>query len=351
MKFRDRDFLLTDEKIIFRVYGYCHPDNASICDVEYAPSDIYQSDDRRAIRGKNEYFKFYFDGGLKFIQRNYPQYQVFYHPLNTKLVGLTYNQAYEVRKPEEKLQKILASSPKDILISKTQELIDIITQHSKLKSKDFGVFGSILHDFYHINFSDIDLIIYGRKELEILRQVLREFYQKNYFKLKNEFSPPNNAVYQKNWRYTNYTLEDYIQDNAKKQIYAIIDSNDTSRSIKIEFEPVKKWNEIKNEYNEIKKIRPKGWIKAKAIVTDSKDAFFMQSTYDIEVEEIIQGPKIDNIRRIINYLEEFRGQAQNNEKILVEGHLEKVITKKEDFYQITLSYASRYHEQNLKRIK
>ncbi|MFX0135166.1 MAG: nucleotidyltransferase domain-containing protein [Candidatus Hodarchaeota archaeon] len=351
MKFRDRDFLLTDEKIIFRVYGYCHPDNASICDVEYAPSAIYQSDDVRAIRGKNEYFKFYFDGGLKFIQNKYPQYQVHYHPLNIKLVGLTHDQIFEVRKPEEKCKNILESPAKDILISKTQGLIELITQHSKLKSKDFGVFGSILHDFYHVEFSDIDLIIYGRKELEILREILKEFYQKNYFDLKNEFNPPDNAIYQKNWRYINYKLEDYIQDNSKKQIYAIIDSKDSARKIKIEFEPVKKWKEIKNEYNEIDKIIPKGWIKAKALVTDSRDAFFMQSIYEIEIEEIITGPQIDDIKRIVNYLEEFRGQAQNNELILVEGHLEKVITKNREFHQITLSYASRYHEQNLKRLK
>jgi len=119
---------------------------------------------------------------------------------------LRYNQIFEVRKPEEKLQTILASIPKDILISKTQELIDFITQNSVLKSKDFGVFGSILHDFYHVEFSDIDLIIYGRKELKILRELLFEFYQKNYFNLKNEFDPPNKAVYQKNWRFINYTL-------------------------------------------------------------------------------------------------------------------------------------------------
>ncbi|NVM01771.1 MAG: nucleotidyltransferase domain-containing protein [Candidatus Helarchaeota archaeon] len=351
MKFRDRDFLITNERIIFRVYGYCHPDNASICDVEYAPSDIYKSDDIRAIRGKNQYFKFYFDGGLKFIQENYPQYQVFYRPLNAKLVGLTYNQVSEVRKPEKKLQTILASYPKDILVSKTQELIDFITQHSTLKSKDFGVFGSILHDFYHVEFSDIDLIIYGRKELEILREILREFYKKKYFDLRNEFNPPDNAVYKKNWRYTNYSLEDYIRDNARKQIYAIIDSKDIGRKIKIEFEPVKKWNEIENEYNKIDKIIPEGWIKATARITDSKDAFYIQSIYEIEIEEIILGPQIDDIKRIVNYLEEFRGQAQNDEKILVEGHLEKIITKNEEFHQITLSYASSYHEQNLKRLE
>ncbi|MHA1385075.1 MAG: nucleotidyltransferase domain-containing protein [Candidatus Helarchaeota archaeon] len=350
MKFRDRDFLLTKEQIIFRVYGYTHPPNASICDVEYAPKKIYYSDDPRAVRGNDEYYKFYFDGGLKFIQKLYPQYQVKYEPLNTKLVGLSNNQIYEVRKPEKKLQEILNKNAEDELILKTQELLDFITSHSSLKTRDFGVFGSILHDFYHIKYSDIDLIIYGRRELKELREFLKESYQKNEFDLKNEFIPPNEDVFQKNWRYLNYTLNDYIKDNAKKQIYGIIDSKKASRTIKIEFEPVKKWNEIHDEYGNMKKIIPEGWIKVKARVIDDKDAFFMQSIYEIEIEEIVIGPKIDEITRIVNFLEEFRGQAQNNDRILVEGHLEKVITKNKEFYQITLSYAPRYHEQVLKQL-
>lgn len=350
MKYRDRDFLLTNEKIIFRVYGYCHPNNACVCDVEYAPANIYHSDDPRAVRGKQEYYKFYFNGGLKFIQKKYPQYQVFYRPLNTKLVGLRYDQISEVRKPEDKLKSILKKDTKDELISTIRELMDIITQHSSLKSRDFGVFGSILHDFYHIKLSDIDLIIYGRKELKILQEVLQELYNKNNSCLRNEFESPNDEVFQKNWRYINYSLQEYIENNANKQIYAIMDSNVASREIKIEFEPVKKWNEIEDEYKDIERIISIDWIKARATIVDDKDSFFMQSIYDVDIEEIISGPKIDNITRIVNYLEEFRGQAQNNDKILVEGHLEKVITKKKEFYQITLSYAPRYHEQTLKRI-
>ncbi|MHA1381603.1 MAG: nucleotidyltransferase domain-containing protein [Candidatus Helarchaeota archaeon] len=350
MKYRDRDFLLTDEKIIFRVYGYTHPPKASICDVEYAPSNIYQSEDPRAVRGNDEYYKFYFDGGLKFIRKLYPQYQIYYDPLGTNFVGLSNEQISEVRRPEEKLQIILQKCPTDELISKTQKLIDFITSHSILKSKNFGVFGSILHDFYNVQYSDIDLIIYGRRELQILRDFLKEAYEKQYFNLKNEFIPPNNEVFQKNWRYQNYTLKDYIKDNAQKQIYAVINPDGADRTIKVEFEPVKKWNELTNEYQYLKKILPAGWIKAKARIIDDKDTFFMQSIYGIEIEEILKGPNIDDISRIVNYLEEFRGQAQKGDIILVEGHVEKVISKNKEFHQITLSYASRYHEQMLKRI-
>ena len=351
MRFRDRDFLLSKEQIIFRVYGYTHPSNASICDVEYAPSRIYYSNDPRAVRGKKEYYKFYFDGGLKFIQKKYPGYQIFYKPLDTKLVGLSNDQIFEIRKPDEKLNSIMQTNANDELIAKTQGLVEFITQHTSLKIKDFGVFGSILHNFYHINYSDIDLIIYGREELRILRDFLKECYGKKTFTLRNEFVPPNKDVYNKNWRYFNYSLDDYIQDNARKQIYAVVNSKNLNRDIKIEFEPVKKWKEINNEYQSIQKIVPEGWIKAKARIIDDKDSFFMQSIYEIEIKEILSGAKTDIPTRIVNYLEEFRGQAQNGETVIVEGHLERVITKHKEFFQITLSYASRYHEQTLKKIE
>ena len=99
--FRDRDYLISKEGIIFRVYGYIHPPNQGVCDVEYAPESIYHSSDPRAIRylclddgreRENRFYKFYFDGGLRFVQEKYPQYQVNYRPLNSKLVGLDEDQ-------------------------------------------------------------------------------------------------------------------------------------------------------------------------------------------------------------------------------------------------------------------
>ncbi|MFX1295329.1 MAG: hypothetical protein ACFFD2_10815, partial [Promethearchaeota archaeon] len=87
VKYRDRDAPVTKEGIIFRTFGYTHPLNACFCDVEYAPNTIYQTSDPRAMRFLYRdpsdskgvgatYYKFYFDGGLKFIKRNYPQYQI-----------------------------------------------------------------------------------------------------------------------------------------------------------------------------------------------------------------------------------------------------------------------------------
>ena len=42
LNLRDRDAIQSAEGIIFRVFGYCHPANAYLCDAEYASSKIFQ---------------------------------------------------------------------------------------------------------------------------------------------------------------------------------------------------------------------------------------------------------------------------------------------------------------------
>ena len=88
-----------------------------------------------------------------------------------------------------------------------------------------------------------------------------------------------------------------------------------------------------------------------AEIIGDKDAPFIPSIYQIEVKDIIEGPKIENITQIFSYMEEFRMQAKKGEKVEVEGNLEKIVDGTRVYYQITLSYCPRYYEQTLKVIE
>ena len=352
-KFRDRDAPISKEGIIFRTYGYIHPPNACFCDVEYAPSSIYSTSDPRAIRtGSGEiFYKFYFDGGLQFIKKKYPIYQIFHKALRTKLVGIDHSQAAVIRRPDERLRQILKDPPQNKLIDVLVEVLDLVTEHSQLKTHDFGVFGSICHNFYHMDYSDIDLIIYGRRSLKELRETLADFYQQPSFPIQNEFLGWDYKTSTKQWHFKHYGIQEYPYYEYRKLIYAVIRSKKINRVVKIEFEPVKKWGEIGNEYGELVRIERVGWIKATARVLEDQDAFNMESIYKIEISEILEGTKVDDIDRILSFVEEFRGQVQRDEEILIEGNLERVILRNKEFHQITLSYGPRYYEQTLKRIK
>jgi predicted nucleotidyltransferase len=312
---------------------------------------VFKSTNPRARRGEDEpvYYKFFADEGLKLVYDMFPQYTVFYEPLQKCLVGVNEEDILEVRRPDVGLKEVLAKEPDDVLLKALQDLFARVSSQSGLSEEDFGVFGSLLHGFYHPSFSDLDFIVYGKENMDRLCEALETLYREDP-SLRNEFDHMK-AVEAKDWKFINYSLEEYLWHQRRKMIYAYFDSRDAGRVVKAEFEPVKTWTENVNEFNNFARISHVDWIKAVAEITDDKDAPFIPSVYQIDIKEILEGPKVDHITRICSYMEEFRMQAKQGEKVLVEGNLEKVVDGTNIFHQITLSYGPRYYEQTLKVIK
>ena len=347
---RDRDAIITEEGLIFRVFGYSHPPNSYICDAEYTPATIFKSDNPKAPRGKKKvtHYKFYEDEAWKFLSNKYPQYLVFHEMLQKKVIGVGRNDVYETLKPQKQLERIANAEPQDNLQKATQNVLSLIAQRSSLKAKNFGVFGSMLHSFYHPKFSDIDLVIYGRKKLDELQEILQGFYEEANVPLGNEFET-DEPVKGKLWRFLNLSRKEYVRHQKRKLIYALFNDKETGRIIKTEFEPVKDWKEITNEYDSDTRIAQKGWVKMIARVINDSDAAFMPSIYGIKPLKILEGSKIaGEAIRIVSYMEEYRLQAFKDETVLVEGNLEEVTTQSKTYYQIALTYCPRYYEQVLK---
>lgn len=344
-RLRDRDAIVAAKGLIFRVYGYWHPKCGYICDPEYASSKIYQSSNPRAFReGRSgTFYKFYEHEGLEFVQRNYPEFYVYVKPLRRKIVGVPLDLIESVREPQNFLGLLLREPLKDSLVASLSEAVEILCQSSSLKPGDFGVFGSLQHSLHHPSYSDLDLTIAGSSALEELLKTLKDLYaeKKN---LKNEFETPPTK---ESWKFRNFNYERYAEHQRRKLIYGIFLPKEGERKIKIEFEPVKAYDEISNEYDQEIEIVREGWIKAKVRIVDGSEAFFMPSVYQVECEKVLEGYEVNDIKRILSYMEEFRAQCQKDDLALVEGNLEKVSTMNETFHQITLSYGPRYYEQTL----
>jgi len=351
LRVRDRDGLVTREGIIFRVLGYDHPPNACFCDVEYAPATLFVSRDPRAVRsgGKVLYYKFYGDEGLRFVADKYPQYMVFHEAMNTYLVGLHKEQVAEVRRPDEKLAKIVEEGAVDPLLEILLEVLEAVTSITSLTLRDFGVFGSILHSFYSVDYSDLDFVVYGSAQLCELLEGLRELYGDPSTGFRNEYassaSPDSRYLH-----FRDYPLNEYLWHQRRKLIYAIYER--AWRPVKIEFEPVKRWDEIFNEYPHVRSIRKLGMVEAIIEVTDDSESAFMPSKYSVEVLEASRRDVLE-AERVVSYIEEFRMQLKRGEKGFVRGWLERV--EKRDgscLYQITLTYTrARYSDQVLKALK
>jgi predicted nucleotidyltransferase len=357
LKLRDRDGILTKEGLIFRVFGYNHPPNVYLCDAEYASSRIFQSTDPRAPReGKNGlFYKFYNDEGMKLVAKKYSQYMHFHEMLGLELVGVKDQDVLEVHQPQQRLAELLNQGPTDELLAAMERTLKIATTSSGLSTGDFGVFGSMLHAFHHPKYSDIDFTIYGKQENAKMRQTLQELYADPSSGLTNEFAS-DHVMDGKRWLFTNFDVKDFIWHQRRKQIYGLYDDRKHSgRVIKAEFEPVKDWNEIVNEYNPRHCITKRGWAKIKARVTSDGDGPFIPSVYGIEPIEVLEGPQsAAEVTRVFSYMEEFRQQVQKDETIIVEGNLEEYQTPEPDsegcFHQITLTYCPRYYDQVLKAL-
>ena len=351
VKLRDRDAIVTKEGLIFRVYGYFHPHNAYICDPEYAPATIFKSVNPKALRARRQqtYCKFYDDEGLRFIQEKYPRYTMLYEPIQSRFVGVQHTYIVEARRPDEVLQRLMKREEEDDLLRTQRKVLRSVRNESELSETDFGVFGSILHNFYHPRFSDLDFIIYGREEMRRLCETLGDLYRQDH-SLRNEFEK-GDVLKGKSWRFLNLSPKEYLWHQRRKMIYGVFFDEESGRVVKTEFEPVKDWNEIQNEYSPDIKIVRKGWIKATVRVTEDLDAAFIPSIYQVEPIKIFEAAKVETIRRILSYVEEFRMQAMRDEEVYVEGNLETVFTPTTTFHQITLTRCPRYYEQVLKVLK
>ena len=349
-RLRDRDAIVTREGIILRVLGCDHPSKAYFCDPEYAPATLFRSDDPRALRngGDTVYYKFYGDEGWEFIRKERREYLIPSEMLQQKIIGVERRDISEIRKPEVRLEELVEARPRDELHSAMQEALDFTCAHADVSVKNFGVFGSLLHGFYDPRFSDIDLILYGSRNAARLRESLDQLYENGSSPFLNEFMT-DEAVKGKTWRFKNYSPKEYVQHQRRKLIYALYKDQESGRTIKTEFEPVKEWDEITNEHNTKTRVEQMGWTKLVARVNDDGDAPFIPSRYRVEPLKVLEGAReVLEVSRIVSYLEEFRMQASTDEVIYVEGNLEKVVTPRNSFYQIVLTYCPRYYEQVLK---
>jgi predicted nucleotidyltransferase len=350
LRLRDRDAIITREGLIFRVFGYTHPPEAYVCDAEYAPSTLFKSANPKAYRtdGEKVFYKFYEDEGWHFVEEKFPQYMIPYEPIGRRVVGVRLSDVASVRKPEEALRRLIEKEPKDELVKALQKVLEATVLSSGLPLEDFGVFGSLLQGFYHPRFSDIDIVVYGRRNLEQIRGVLQKLYSDKGSRFSNEFED-DSPIRGKDWRFKNISPDEFVWHQRRKLVYGVFHDEASKRAIKVEFEPVKSWSEISNEYSQIRKITREGWVRAYLRIKDDSEAPFMPSIYHVEAVKIVEAPRIEDLRRVVSYLEEFRMQAWKGETVYAEGNLERVETQNgESFHQITLTYGPRYYEQVLK---
>ncbi|PQO42261.1 hypothetical protein [Blastopirellula marina] len=147
--FRDKDYLLTAEGLIFNVLGDQHPPGHVTAGLKY-------------VQGTK--FLDTYAAAVAFLQESYPQY------VSDRIV-VPIDQVTQHLKPLERTRELQASTdPHPPLLARAQDLIEILAEHCEVPSSEIGVTDSLLWGEGNEN-SDIDLVIYGQ---EVIRRFLKK---------------------------------------------------------------------------------------------------------------------------------------------------------------------------------
>jgi len=331
-EFLDRDFIETPQGFMFCVVGPYHPDDRVIAYLKYVPSKSGLW--KRSGQTFNRVMKAYTIPNLletfKILEEKYPQY-LFHSPhYNIRMTAVPLNCVKQHYKPEEKLAQLKNNEKLDILQQKAITLTETLSTESGVPIRNFGVTGSILLDMHNVNFSDIDLTVYGVKESWKLKEAMAEIYNAN-----NEIRRFEGESL-KTWcksKVDKHPLElkDALKIYDKKWNIGIF--NGTRFSI----HPVKMREEINEKYGD-KTFYPKGFVTIKAKVEDCSESIFLPAIYKISKAKILEGKAVDPLLEVVSYESLYDSLAENGDEIIARGKLELVKDNRngEEYYRILI---------------
>jgi predicted nucleotidyltransferase len=322
-RFRDRDFLQTEEGFFFCVVGPLHPPDRVISYLKYIPSKlgVWGKGKKRFRRVMRSYTIPNLLETFSFLQRNYPQYLFNSSFYNITLTSVPQKYIAEHYKPEEKLVQILQNSHLDPLQKRLMRFTSFLAETSDVPHEFFGITGSILLGIHQPAFSDMDLIVYGLKNSLAVKNALIKNYASSGYSVKRlEGKALNDWCTRKAQRYP------LTPDEASK-IYERKWNLGRFEGTLFSVHPVRLEREVAEEYGE-KTYYPVGHATISAVVHDNTDYLFLPSVYRIREVNIMEGPHVTDIVEVVSYESLYDSLAEVGESIVVRGKLERVVNNK-----------------------
>jgi len=330
--FLDRDFIETIEGFMFCVVGPYHPDDRIIAYLKYVPSDegLWERKGQSFSRVMKTYTIPNLLETFKMLEEKYPQY-LFYSPYyNIKMTAVPLDCIAQHYKPEEKLTRLRSSKKVDLLQKKAIALAEVLSEESGVPIKNFGITGSILLDMHDVNFSDIDLTVYGSEESWKLKGATAEIYGSNtgIFRFEGESL--------KAWCKSKVSRHPLELGDALK-IYDRKWNIGVFKGTRFSIHPVKMREEVNEKYGE-KTFYPKGFVTIRAKVEDCSESIFLPAIYKVSEVKFLEGKNVDSLLEVVSYESLYDSLAENGEEIIARGKLELVKDNRngEEYYRILI---------------
>jgi predicted nucleotidyltransferase len=317
--FRDRDQIQTKEDFFFTVVGNLHPKDRVIAYLKYIPnkSGKWGNLKKRYERVLKYYSMNNLFETINFLRKNYPQYLFYSKEYSVSFSSVPKHCIVKHYRPEEGLDNIIKNENLDSLQKKTLNLIHLINTHSGINLKNFGVTGSLLTNI-HRQFSDIDLIIYGKLNSQIVKKTIQ--------------SSINNKIRRLDGKH----LEDWIESKTRLYPLTIKEAKTIFRrkwnrgmydNTLFSIHPVKVESEIFESYGD-RIFKPHGIVEAEAEIINSSDATFNPAIYLVDNVRITKGIKKQDVKEIVSYEGLYSDIAEKNETIICRGKIERVYDKR-----------------------
>jgi uncharacterized protein len=322
--FLDRDFVSTAEGMFFCVVGGVHPRDRVISYLKYVPTTEGKwGKGQRYTRTMQTYTIPSLLANIDNLSASYPRYVFNSKAFHIRMSAVPKSMVKEHYKPEKKLEQILNAKKPDPLQLETIQLVTYLAERASIPLGAFGVTGSILLDIHNPEFSDIDLLIYGRKNSLRLRETLKEELEKG--EVIQRISGPYLERQFRRWT-TNYHL---TQDEAEEFFSRRWNIGFFNKRV-FSVHPTKIREETNERYGE-KVYTPIGIATGEGKITDTSNSLYLPGTYLLDKLVLDPGSGLKEqrmIRELISYDGFYTGIFDLGEKVKVKGKLEKVYDKR-----------------------
>ena len=318
--FRDKDYVETEERLIFCVVGSTHPPDRIISYLKYMPSREGEwGSTLKFCRVIYRYTMPNLMDTLRLLSSKYPNYLFYSHVYHIKMSGVPVRSIRKHYVPETRLSKLMEDPPKDRLIEKLIELVDRLSQLSGVSTKDFGVTGSILLGLWRPEISDIDITVYGYENCRKIKEGILQAFN-------DEEVPIERLSGREGYEWCERRVREYpISFKDAEKMLESMWRIGIFKGTRFSINPVRVESEAEKYGDRV--YYPRGYGKIRAVISDERESFFTPAKYLVEKVKVLEGPKDVDLREVASYEGVYADIAREGDVIEARGKIEVVEDK------------------------
>jgi predicted nucleotidyltransferase len=321
---REGDFLETTEGLIFDVKGLVHPPDRVIAFLRYYPSPS-------GLRTRNDqkFEKVYhLTQRFDYLRQKYPHYLYNDDVYGQELQGVPHSFVERIYEPQKILLALREREQRDSLQQDVVTFADVIEQTARVPSESLGISGSIQIDI-HGPTSDIDLIVYGRREARAVQLAMRRAHLMPEEGISGYRLDTYRPVYNLRWSGTGIPIEKMLAVDGLKSMHGVFGGHHYF------IRAIPDWDEIHEQYGDCT-YRQLGQARAQCRITNDRDGLLTPCRYEIDNVTFLKGKPVDDVKEIVSYRGRFAEQVRQDEEAVVQGTLEQVECGKEKWVRFVL---------------